>query len=401
MRPTKPLSQLEFIALMAMLSGTIAFSIDAMLPALPEIAAELTPNAPNSAQLIITSFVLGMGVGTLFSGTLSDWLGRKPLMVGGAIVYCAGALMAWHAPSLELMLAARLVQGLGASGPRVVAMAMVRDLYAGPKMARIMSFVMIVFTLVPAMAPSLGAVIIWAFGWRQIFLAFLLFSAVSGAWLLLRQPETLREEHRQPVSITAIVSAAREMFGNQTVLLSMLVQTLTFGMLFGVLSSTQQMYDITYGYGDEFPLIFGGMALLASTASMLNARLVERLGMRRIIKSTLAVQIVLSSIMLALGLLHLPNHVEFLIFLIWNTSLFFQAGLTMGNLNALAMEPMGHMAGKAASLMAAFATIGGVVIAVPIGLAYNGTPLPIAFAMLICSALAWFLTTKIRRPGEA
>lgn len=158
--PTQRLGQTEFVALVAMLAATVAFSIDAMLPALPDIAAELTPDAPNAAQLIITSFVLGMGLGTFFTGPLSDRFGRKPVIVWGAVTYCAASAAAYLAPSLETMLAARVCMGLGAAAARVVALALVRDLYAGRDMARIMSFVMIVFALVPALAPSMGAAII-------------------------------------------------------------------------------------------------------------------------------------------------------------------------------------------------------------------------------------------------
>lgn len=399
--PRIALSQGEFVALMAMLSGTIAFSIDAMLPALPEIAAELSPDAPNRTQLIISMFMLGLGLGTLLTGSLSDALGRKPVMIGGAVVYCLGALMAWAAPSIEWLLAARVLQGLGAAGPRVVAMAMVRDLYSGPVMARIMSFVMLVFTLVPTIAPSLGAAIIWGFGWRQIFLSFLIFSAATGAWLWLRQPETLAPAARRKLSLGALASAAREMAANQTVRLSALVQALCFTMLLALLSSVQPMFDTTYGQGANFPLWFGAMALIASTASMLNARLVIRLGMRRIIRAILAVEVVLSLGMVLAVLLGLPRGVEFALFFIWVTSVFFMAGMSIGNLNALAMEPLGHIAGKAASLLSAFATVIAVALAAPIGQSFDGTPLPIAAALCLLAALAFLLTTRIKRPGEA
>ncbi|WP_372833859.1 MFS transporter, partial [Puniceibacterium confluentis] len=150
------MSRVEFIALIAMLFATIAFSIDSMLPALPEIGAALSPGNLNRVQLVITSFVLGMGIGTFFTGPLSDTFGRKPVVLCGAILYIVASLVAARAQSLEVLLAARVVQGLGAAGPRVVALAIIRDLYQGRGMARIMSFVMIVFTLVPAIAPSMG-----------------------------------------------------------------------------------------------------------------------------------------------------------------------------------------------------------------------------------------------------
>jgi DHA1 family bicyclomycin/chloramphenicol resistance-like MFS transporter len=188
---------------MGTIFATVAFSIDAMLPALPEIAAELTPEDANRAQLILTSFVLGMGIGTLVAGPLSDALGRKRVILMGAALYLLGAGLALIAPSLEMILLARVIQGIGAAGPRVVSLAMIRDLYSGRAMAQIVSYAMLIFTLFPAVAPLIGAAIIAGFGWRAIFVAFLIFSLVSVGWLTLRQPETLAPEARRPLRAPA------------------------------------------------------------------------------------------------------------------------------------------------------------------------------------------------------
>jgi Arabinose efflux permease len=399
--PTQRLGQTEFIALMAMVVATVAFSIDAMLPALPQIGAALSPDNLNNAQLIITSFVLGMGIGTMFTGPLSDAYGRKPVMIAGAVVYVAVA--GWPGPRnrLELMLAARVLMGLGASGPRVVAMALVRDIYQGRDMARIMSFVMAVFALVPALAPTLGYFIIMGFGWRAIFAAFMLFSVITLLWLLIRQPETLMPGNRRPLSIAALYTATAQMFAHRTARLSIAVQTLVFGILFIVLSSTQQVFDVTFGQGAHFHYWFGGIAILAASASLLNARLVMRLGMRAIIKAMLTIQIGITLAMIAITAIDGPYWLAFGTYVIWVTGNFFQAGLTIGNLNALAMEDMGHIAGLAASIIAAISTIGAVLIAAPIALMFDGTPLPMAVGALVAASIALWLTTKIKRPGEA
>jgi DHA1 family bicyclomycin/chloramphenicol resistance-like MFS transporter len=392
------LGQGEFIALMATLFSTIAFSIDAMLPALPQIAGELTPDAPNRAQLIVTSFVLGMGLGTLVTGPLSDAFGRKPVILGGAVLYVSGAALAWAAQSLELVLAARVVQGLGAAGPRVVALAMIRDLYAGRTMARIMSFVMLIFTLIPAFAPTLGAGIIWLAGWRGIFAAFIVFSAIGAAWLALRQAETLAPERRRPFRATALAAGVREILGHHVVVLSIATQALCFGCLFATLSSTQQIFDITFGRGESFHLWFGAIAIVAGTSSVLNAALVERLGMRVMILSVLVVQILASTVANALawsGILG-PDGM-FLLYVLWTIGVFFQAGLTLGNLNALAMEPMGHLAGLTASVAGSIATVLAVGLAVPIGLAFDGTPRPLMAGTLVLVLLATGLMLILRR----
>ena len=399
--PTQRLGQTEFIALMAIVVATVAFSIDAMLPALPQIGAALSPDNLNNAQLIITSFVLGMGIGTMFTGPLSDAYGRKPVMIAGAVVYVVGCGLAWAAQSLELMLAARVLMGLGASGPRVVAMALVRDIYQGRDMARIMSFVMAVFALVPALAPTLGHFIILGFGWRAIFAAFMLFSVITLLWLLIRQPETLMPGNRRPLSIAALYTATAQMFAHRTARLSIAVQTLVFGILFIVLSSTQQVFDVTFGQGAHFHYWFGGIAILAASASLLNARLVMRLGMRAIIKAMLTIQIGITLAMIAITAIDGPYWLAFGTYVIWVTGNFFQAGLTIGNLNALAMEDMGHIAGLAASIIAAISTIGAVLIAAPIALMFDGTPMPMAVGALVAASIALWLTTKIKRPGEA
>ncbi|WP_224823708.1 multidrug effflux MFS transporter [Cognatishimia sp. MH4019] len=387
----------EFIALMAMISATVAFSIDAMLPALPEIAAELTPDAPEGATLIITSFVFGMGLGTLFAGPLSDALGRRPVIFAGFALYCVGAVLAVLANTLELVLAARVIQGLGVAGPRIVALAVIRDLFSGREMARLMSFVLLVFSLVPAIAPALGAVIIWGVGWRGIFGAFVIFSLLIGSWYATRMPETLPAEARRPIRVTLLWSALVEMLSIPMVRLSMLTQALCFGMLFAVLSTTQQMFDLVFDKGASFPLWFGLIALLAATASIVNARFVMRLGMRKLVMTVLGTQILISSAsLISFNMIENEAHL-FPIFLFWITSLFFLAGMTLGNLNALAMEPVGHIAGMAASLMGSVSTIGAVFVAVPIGLAFTGSPIPVAIGTLTCSILAFLLTLRMRQ----
>lgn len=396
------LSRLEFVAMIAMLFATIAFSIDAMLPALPEIAEALTPDLPNRAQLVVTAFVLGMGAGTFVTGPLSDAVGRKPVILGGAVLYTLGAALAWWAPSLEALLLGRVVQGLGAAAPRVVAIAIVRDLYAGRSMAKIMSFVMTVFTLVPAAAPLLGSLIMAAIGWRGIFGAFVLFSLATVGWLTLRQPETLPPEARRPLRLGKLLGAAGEVFSNRVVVITTAAQSLAFGVLFGLISTIQPVFDQTFGRAESFPLWFAGIALVSASGSLINAALVERLGMRRIALTMLSAQVVASSTMaLLLASSALVRDAAFGAYILWAGSVFFMGGLVMGNLNALAMEPMGHIAGMAASIIGAVSTVAAVAIAAPLGLAFDGTPLPIVLGVAVATALAAGLVLLLREPPVA
>lgn len=378
----------EFIAMVAMVFAMVAFSVDGMLPALPEIGAVISPDDINKAQIVLTSFIFGMGIGTFFTGPLSDTYGRKRVIFWGTVLYVIGALLAAVANSLETMITARIVQGLGVAGPRVVAMAIVRDLYRGRQMASILSYAMLVFTLVPAFAPAVGAVIIAFFGWRAVFVGFVIFGVFAIGWVMIRQPETLPLESRIPFRLPRLIKATQECFSNRIFTVSTAAQVIAFALLFATISSVQQIFYDTYGRDETFPAWFAFVALLAGSASILNARLVVRLGMRRMAAIGYLIVTVLSAVVLIAAA---TLGIGFWLYLLWTTSLFFMAGLVIGNLNALAMEPLGHIAGLAASIIGAVSTVIGVLIAVPIGLAFNGTPVPLAIGTLILSAIGIFL----------
>ena len=399
MSPRAPLGQVEFVGLMAVLFACVAFSIDAMLPAFPEIAAELAPDAPNRAQLILTAFILGMGLGTFVTGPLSDSFGRKPVILGGLALYLLGAALAAVAPTLETVLAARMLQGLGAAAPRIVAIALVRDQYEGRAMARIMSFVMMVFTLIPAVAPLMGSFIIAGFGWRGIFGAFVLFGLFAGLWLSLRQPETLPAPLRRPFRPRELARSTREILGNRTIVTAIAVLTLAFAALFATLSSTQQVFDRTFGKADSFPAWFAVIAVLAGTGSLLNSQIVMRLGMRRVVTGTLIVQTAVSAaVALAFRAGWLDGNAAFAVHVAWTTGVFFMAGLVFGNLNALALEPVGHIAGLASSVVGAVSTVVSVLVAAPIGLAFDGTPAPLATGIALCCGAGAVLMRSL--PGR-
>jgi DHA1 family bicyclomycin/chloramphenicol resistance-like MFS transporter len=391
------LSRFEFVAMIAMLFATIAFSMDAMLPALPEIAAELAPEMASRAPLILTAFFLGMGVGTFLAGPLSDAYGRRRIVFVGLFIYIVAAAVAWASSTLEVMLIARVFQGLGASGPRVVSAAIIRDLFSGREMARIISFVMMIFTLVPVLAPALGALIILWSGWRGIFLAFIIFAIIVGVWMAVRLPETLPMERRRPLKMTLIRGAVIEMFSHPTVRISIAVQTLAMSMLIITLMLVQPIYDQIYDRAASFPYWFGGIALVAGSASLLNALLVVRYGMRRLVTITLGMQILLSGAMLIFNAGALGDPYGFAFFVIWQTCLFFQAGLTLGNLNAIAMEPMGHIAGMAASVTGAFSTVIAALLVVPISMIFDGTTTPLVGAVLIMAAVGFVMMLHMGR----
>lgn len=388
--PTSPaifkMGRTEFVALLAMMMASVAFSIDAMLPALPAIGAELSPERPQNAPLILSMFLFGMGVGTFFTGPISDAYGRKRVILVASALYILGAALAWASATLEMVLLGRVLQGLGAAGPRIVTSAIIRDRFSGRQMAQISSIIMMVFVLVPAISPLLGSYIIGWTGWRGIFMAFIVFSLTFTLWMMLRLPETLPPARRRPLRLSLMLGAVAEMGRHPQVRLSILVQMLVSAMLFLTLMLVQPIYDTVYDRGAEFPYWFCIIAIIAGSASLLNALLVVRIGMHRIVMLALAAQIALSG---AFTLLDLGSGAfGFYFFLLWQACIFFQAGLTFGNLMAIAMEPMGHIAGMAASVIGAIATVGAVLISGPIGTHFTGDERLLTLSVLILSVVA-------------
>lgn len=380
----------EFVIIISLMFSLIAFGTDSMLPSLPAIAAELQLTDVNQAQLVLTAFVLGTGLGQLFFGPLSDATGRKPAIAAGIFLFIIGCLICYFVDSIEWMLAGRFIAGLGVAGPRTVTIALVRDLYKGREMAQVMSFSMGVFVLVPAVAPLIGQWIMGAFGWRSIFLSFILFALFAMFWMGVRQVETLPPLRRRRLRGQEFLRALAEVLSNRTAMVFMAIQGLLLGGLFGYLSSAQQIYVDSFGVGDKFPVYFALVTLISGLAAFINGTLVMRVGMRRMCKIALGLAVVSAITSLSFQSLA-PEQWLFVGFIVWSTLAFLFMSLILGNVNALAMEPMGHIAGLASAVIGASATILAVVLAIPIGLAFAGTPIPLMISHLVLYAIAFAL----------
>ncbi len=397
--PVRALPFGEFVALLALMMATVAFSIDAMLPVLSVIGAELSANDTGRVQLVVTVFMLGLGFGTFVAGPISDRFGRKPVILGGIGLYMVAAAVAAVSDSIEALLVARFVQGLGTSAPRVVTQALVRDLYAGRQMAQVVSFAMAIFVLVPAVAPLMGAQINALLGWRAIFWTFLIFGLVSGGWLLLRQPETLPKSRRRALAPAELGAALMEIARNARVMLALIALTLTLAPLLGWIASIALVFEVTFDRAGEFPFWFALVAVLSAPASLINAKLVMRVGMRRLVIVALGAQITVAGLMLVLLALDLPPAAAFATFLGFMLVQFFGIGLLIGNLNALALEPLGHIAGTGASVLGGVSTVFAAIIGSVIAAAFDGTPLPLTLGTLLC-ALGALVCTLLTQRGD-
>lgn len=365
----------EFVGMIAALMALTALSIDVMLPALPQIRDEFGLADPNRQQLVITAYVTGFALGQLFYGPLSDWLGRRTVLLPGLAIYAAASFACFAAPSFEALLLARFVQGLANAAPRVVAIAIVRDVYGGRRMAEVMSFVMMVFIVVPVLAPTVGGLFLLVGSWHLIFAFLFAISLAFAVWMAFRLPETRPPAMREPLSVRWLLDAFGEAVRHRQTLGYTLATGVIFGSLMGYINSAEQIFVEVYGLGRLFPVVFGACAAALAVASFLNSRLVGRLGMRRISHGAMLGFAGLSLLHLAIALATGRPPLAVFVVLLALTLLCF--GLMMPNFNALAMEPMGRIAGTASSFVGAVTTAVGAALGLVVGQLYDGTVIPL------------------------
>jgi MFS transporter, DHA1 family, multidrug resistance protein len=375
----------EFVIVIASIMALNPIALDMMLPALPNIASTFHITAANRPQMVLSIFLVGFGVGQFVMGPLSDRFGRRPVLLGGMTVYCIASLLAIAAPSFETLLLARALQGLGTSATRVIATSIVRDCYAGRRMASVMSLTMMVFIAVPVVAPAFGQAVLLLTQWRGIFIVLMLYGVVALIWSALRMPETLPEARRRSLAIGEVLDAFRQTVTNRQTLGYALAAGGVVGSLFAFVFTSQQVFTEIYQLGHYFPLAFAAIAIGTAIAGFLNSRLVGRLGMRVISHGALLGFVAVAATMLVatkMQMLPLP------LFMALSASMMFAFGLMIGNFTALAMEPQGHIAGTASSLYGSITTLLGIGIGVTIGQDYDGTLVPFATGFFLCTLAA-------------
>jgi DHA1 family bicyclomycin/chloramphenicol resistance-like MFS transporter len=389
----------EFVVLMAAMMALNAIAIDSMLPALPHIGEDLGVTEENSRQWVITAYLLGFGFAQLFLGTLSDRFGRKPVLLISFVIYFIGAIASSTAQSFEILIAARVFQGLGAAASRVLTVSIIRDCYTGRVMAKVMSLAFIVFLIVPILAPSMGQLVMLVGPWRWIFDGLGLFAAVLFVWAAWRLPETLHPEDRRPLEFESVTSAFRTVLTTRISIGYSIAMTFVMGGLFGFINSVQQIFADVFDLPRWFTLIFAAMAGSMAVASFLNSRIVERYGMRRISHTAMFGFAASAALNLAFALSGFET--------VWSFSLllcaaFFCFGLTAPNFGAMAMEPVGHIAGTASSVQGFVTVVGGASLGSVIGQNFNGSTVPLlaGFSLLGLTAIlvVWITEGQLFRP---
>jgi DHA1 family bicyclomycin/chloramphenicol resistance-like MFS transporter len=391
----KQLGLREFVALIALLFALIALGTDMMLPALGVMAHDLGLADENRAQLIITVFLFGTGLGQLISGPMSDAYGRKLILGVGILLFVFASVWAMMTSSFTMLLIARFVQGLGISAPRAAGNAMVRDLYSGRQMARVISLAMMIFVLAPAVAPLMGQAIMIQYGWRAIFTVCMLSGTIAYLWMLIRQQETLAVENRSPFTVKSLISGYKIVFTNKRVVITTLVQSCVLGGLFSYLSSAHQVYSVWLNSEEMFPIYFCGIALMSSLSNLVTATLVERVGMWVLSAVAIGTNAIISILVLTVLYFDLvPQSFVLTIFLGWSVVVFFTMAMCIGNLMSLAMEPVGDIAGLASSIIGSTSTMLSIAFAIPIGMMFNGTGIPliasITFLAITAFTLHWY-----------
>ncbi|GHB60653.1 Bcr/CflA family drug resistance efflux transporter [Psychrosphaera saromensis] len=396
---SKPVSNFEFICLMALLMSLLALAIDSVLPALSQLGSDLQVAEGNDIQLVLSSIFFGMAFGLIFYGPISDSFGRKKTIYLGVGVFILGDLISLFAVDFNMMIIGRVIQGFGAAACRVVSLAMIRDKFEGPEMGRVMSLIVMFFIIVPAIAPSIGQGILWVGDWRAIFAFVFVVSLLSIVWLHFRQEETLIVEKRLPFTITVIVHGIKETLSNKTSRNYMLASGFIFGSFIGYLSSSQQLLQVHYQLGEQFALYFGVLALAVGLSSFANSKLVMRYKMVNLCLVSLTGLLAFSTMFLVYCLV-ITGEPALLVLMMYLSATFFCFGILFGNLNALAVQPLGHIAGVATSVISSIQTLISVFIGGYIGYLYNGSVMPLTIGFLICALLSIILVLMAKQNSK-
>lgn len=379
----------EFVVTIALMTASVAVAIDSMLPALPSIGRSFDVADANDAQLVIGVFFFGFGFSQIFFGSLSDAFGRRVVLMGGLSVFTLAMFAASQATSFELLLAMRFIQGIGAAAIRITTLAIVRDCFGGREMARVMSYVMIVFMIVPIVAPSFGQLVISYASWHWIFTLIGCIGSVLFFWALTRMKESLPREERLPLSVSAVLSGFRTVLTNRITCGYMIGMTLFTAVICAYIVTVQQVFGEIYGLGEWLPIAFAATASGIAAANFANGFFVRSFGMRRISHAAMILFTVLAAAGYFISLAGTPAFI--VSYIMFSVLLMFFAVIAT-NFTAISLEPMGHLAGTATAITGFVSTTGGALIGGTVGQLFDGTLQPLFGGFAIFGLLTIFAT---------
>lgn len=377
--------RVEFVLLISAVMMIVAFAIDSMLPALPDIGRSLNVTNENDRPFVISAFLGGFSVTLLFVGVLSDRYGRRSLLLWFLFGFVLASLACTLASSFPMLLAARFVQGIMAAGGQIIIRSIVRDRFQGRDMAQVMSLASMIFMAAPILAPSMGQIILEFGPWRWVFAVLAAIGLVVWTWVWLRMPETLADNRRTAIDRASILRSARAVLSDRMSVGYSLAMALISCALFGFLLSVQQIFEHQFRRADFLPIGFAIMAAGMAVASLINASIVKRYGMRLIGHAALFFFTLAAAVHLTVAL---TGHETLWTFIGLQALMMMGFSLVVGNFGAMAMENMGDFAGMANSVQGTISNIIGLTIGTLIGQSFNGTTVPLYLGYFLCGVIA-------------
>lgn len=384
----------EFITLVASLMALVSITINMLLPAFQDITNTFQLKDKNQIQLSISLLYLGLGVSQLFYGSISDTIGRKSTIYIGLSIFIVGCSVSFLSNNLTTLLIGQILQGIGLGAPRVMSVAIVRDKFEGNEMARAMSFIMVIYVLTPTVSPIIGKSILMISNWRVLFVVFIILTMLIFLFFKYKMPETLPNENRKDFTLRQLFITSKEIFQNKKSLTYIIILGLYSGVFITYLNLSQAIFEFQYQLGNQYPYYFAFLALSIGLASFINGKLVIQLGMKLLTKIAIT-----SSFFVVIPFFYISHFITppFWVFATFMFVQLFSYGILIGNLNALAMQPFGHIAGLGASVVGAISTLISVPLSVFIGGFYTTSTIPIVMGYFIVGAISLLLFSLLNQ----
>lgn len=386
----------ELVVMLAFLSALGALTIDLQLPAMPLILNAFGIIEANRQQWIITAYMLGFASVQIFYGPLSDSFGRKPILMFGLCLYVAASILCLFAPSYFWFLLFRALQGVGGAAARIVINAITRDFFKGDQMAKVTSLVMLIFIMVPVFAPTIGSVLLWFAPWQSILYCFVLFGVFVLLWCYFRLPESLHRRDKAQLNIRQLWLNLKAVISEPMSMNFAVVSGLVFSGFMAYLNSSEQIFSQIYQAHDLFPVLFGVIALFFGVAGFINAKIVTRFGVMKVTFRALSA-LLISNVFFIVISVYFDGLPPLWLFVTAIGIINVCVGMVFGNVMAIAMWPLGRVAGMGASIVGTISSVLAAGIGALISQQLSNHIYPIAIGFAVSAVIAWLMVFKYRK----